>query len=68
MVKFSIVDMQEKSRDIPYLLKELRQKNLISGTEKDAGGDTVYHTHNIVAVKRIIEEYEGLMLDIIKEK
>lgn len=41
-------------------------KNLIVATEKDLGGDTVYLTNNLVAVKKIISDYEGLMLDILK--
>ena len=67
MVKFTIVDIGVHARDIPYLLKELRQKNLIAGTEKDAGWDTIYLTNNIVAVKKLMEDYEGLMLDILKK-
>jgi hypothetical protein len=66
MDKFSIVDIGGFARDIPYLVRELRQKNLIAATEKDAGGDTVYLTNNLFAVKKIIGEYEGLMLDVIK--
>lgn len=66
MEKFSIMDIGGNTRDIPYLVKELRQKNLIVATEKDVGGDTVYLTNNLFAVKKIISEYEGLMLDVIK--
>ncbi len=44
MDKFSIVDIGGNARDIPYLVKELRQKNLIVATEKDVGNDTVYLT------------------------
>lgn len=66
MDRFSIVDIGGCARDIPYLVRELRQKNLIVATEKDAGGDTVYLTNNLFAVKKIISEYEGLMLDVIK--
>ncbi len=68
MDKFSIVDIGGNARDIPYLVKELRQKNLIAATEKDAGGDTVYLTNNLVAVKKIIGEYDGLMLDVVKQR
>jgi squalene cyclase len=42
LVKFSIVDLCGNARDIPVLVRELRQKNLISGTEKDLGGETVF--------------------------
>ena len=66
MDKFSIMDIGGKARDIPYLVKELRQNNLIAATEKDVGGDTVYMTNNLFAVKKIISEYDGLMLDVIK--
>lgn len=66
MVKFSIVHVGGSSRDIPYLLKELRGKNLIAGTEKDVGGDTIYLTNSIAAVKKVMEDYDGLMLDIHK--
>jgi hypothetical protein len=67
MIKFSIVDICGNKKNIPYLLQELRKSNLISGTEKDVGGDTVYLTHNIVAVKKTMEDYDGLMLDIHKD-
>lgn len=66
MDKFSIMDIGGNTRDIPYLVKELRKNNLIVTTEKDVGGDTVYLTNNLFAVKKIISEYDGLMLDIIK--
>ena len=66
MVKFSIVHISGNSRDVAYLVKELRTNNLIAGIEKDAGGDTVYLTHNLAGVKRIMADYEGLMLDISK--
>ncbi|HEX2944888.1 MAG TPA: hypothetical protein VHT96_02910 [Clostridia bacterium] len=68
MDKFSIVETGGNARDIPYLVRELRQKNLIVATEKDAGGDTVYLTNNLFAVKNIASDYDGLMLDVIKEK
>lgn len=68
MDKFSIVDIGGNARDIPFLIRELRQKNLIAATEKDAGGDTVYLTNNLFAVKNVASDYDGLMLDIIKEK
>jgi hypothetical protein len=67
MDKFSIVDIGGNARDIPYLIKELRQKNLIVTTEKDVGNDTVYLTNNLFAVKNIIKEYDGLMLDVLKK-
>ncbi len=67
MDKFSILDIGGNTRDIPYLIKELRQKNLIVATEKDAGGDTVYLTNNLFAVKKVISEYDGLMLDIVRK-
>lgn len=67
MVRFSIMSLSGNSKDIPYLLKELRQNNLITATEKDAGGDTVYLTHNLVAVKKIMQDYEGLLLDVHKD-
>jgi len=66
MTRFSIVDVCGNARDIPYLLKELRQKNLVSGTEKDIGGDTIYLTSSINAVKKLMEDYDGLVLDIHK--
>lgn len=68
MVRFTIVDLGGHNRDIPYLVKELRNSNLITATDKDAGGDTIYLTTNLPGVKRIMEDYEGLMLDLIKEK
>ncbi len=37
MDKFTIVDIGGNARDIPYLIKELRQKNLIVATEKRRG-------------------------------
>lgn len=64
MDKFSIVDIGGFAKDIPYLVRELRQKGLIAATEKDVGGDTVYLTNNLFAVKKIMSDYEGLMLDI----
>ena len=67
MDKFSILDIGGNTRDIPYLIKELRQKNLIAATEKDVGGDTIYLTNNLFAVKKVISEYDGLMLDIIRK-
>lgn len=67
MDKFSIMDIGGNARDIPYLVKELRKNNLIAATEKDVGGDTVYMTNNLFAVKKIISEYDGLMLDVIKQ-
>jgi len=68
MDKFSIMDIGGNTRDIPYLIKELRKNNLIVATEKDAGNDTVYLTNNLFAVKKIISDYDGLMLDVIKER
>jgi len=66
MVKFSIVALGGSTRDIPYLIKELRHKNLIAGTEKDVGGDTVYLTNSIAGVKKVMEDYDGIMLDVHK--
>lgn len=68
MTRFAIVDIANNRRDIPYLLKELKQKNLIAGTEKDAGYDTIYLTNNLVAVKKVMEDYDGLILDILKDR
>lgn len=68
MVKFTIVDIGGNKRELPYLMQELRKNNLVAGTEKDAGGDTIYLTHNLVAVKRIVADYEGFMLDVVKER
>ncbi|TYQ15555.1 UNVERIFIED_CONTAM: hypothetical protein Cloal_2022 [Acetivibrio alkalicellulosi] len=67
MTKFSVVETGNNKQDIKYLVQELRKSNLIAGTEKDKHGDTVYHTHNIVAVRKIADEYDGLMVDIYKE-
>lgn len=66
MDRFSIVDIGGHMKDIQYLIRELRTKNLIVATEKDAGGDTVYLTNNLVAVKNVTSEYDGLMLDVHK--
>lgn len=68
MQKFSIVDICDNKKEIPYLIQELRKSNLIVATEKDINGDTIYLTNNLVAVKRIMQDYDGLMLDVIKEK
>jgi hypothetical protein len=67
MYRFSIVALTGSTRDIPYLMKELRRSNLITGTEKDLGGEPVYLTHNIVAVKKIMEDYDNLTLDLHRE-
>ncbi len=67
MFKFNIVDLGGHKRDIGWAVNELKRENLIVGTEKDVNNDTVYHTHNIKAVKRIMEDYEGLMVDLCKE-
>ena len=66
MDKFSIVDVGGYAKDISYLIRELRQKSLIVATEKDVGGDTVYLTNNLFAVKKVMIDYDGLMLDIHK--
>lgn len=66
MDKFSIVDIGGHMKDIQYLVRELRMKNLIVSTEKDAGGDTVYLTNSLPAVRKVMSEYDGLMLDVIK--
>lgn len=68
MDKFSIVCMGANKRDIAFLVKELKGKNLIAGTEKDIGGDTVYITHNLQGVKKVMEEYDGLMLDVHRNR
>ena len=68
MERFSLVDIGGFAKDIPYLVRELRQKGLIAATEKDAGGDTVYLTNNLFAVKKAMSDYEGIMLDIHKQK
>lgn len=68
MEKFSIVDIGGSKGEISHLLKELRQQNLIVGTEKDAGGDTLYLTNNLVAVKKVMADYDGLMLDVVKSR
>lgn len=66
MIKFSIVDTGCRKQDIKFLVTELRKNNLIVATEKDEHGDAVYHTHNITTVKKIADEYDGLMVDIVK--
>lgn len=66
MDKFSIVDIGGHMKDIQYLVRELRTKNLIVATEKDVGGDTVYLTNSLGAVKKVMDEYDGLMLDVHK--
>lgn len=66
MDKFSIVDIGGHMKDIQYLVRELRTKNLIISTEKDAGGDTVYLTNSLGAVRKVMSEYDGLMLDVHK--
>lgn len=68
MDKFTILALDGSARDIPYLIKELRQKNLIAATEKDVGGDTIYLTNNLFAVKKIVSEFDGLILDVLKSK
>ncbi len=68
MDKFTILALGGSTRDIPYLIKELRQKSLITATEKDLGGDTIYLTNNLFAVKKIVSEFDGLFLDIVKNK
>ena len=68
MDKFSIVDIGGFAKDLAYLVRELRQKGLIAATEKVVGGDTVYLTNNLFAVKKIMSDYEGLMLDIHKPR
>lgn len=66
MVKFSIVDTGCRKQDIKFLVQELRKNNLITSTEKDEHGDAVYHTHSITTVKKIADEYDGLMVEICK--
>ena len=67
MDKFSIDYVEGNKKYIPYLLKEIKTQGLICGTEKDRFNDTVYHTHNLVAIKKIIDDYEGLILDVHKK-
>ncbi len=67
MFRFSIVETGGHKKDIQYLMKELRQNNLIAAVEKDADNEPVYLTNNIAGVKRIMEDYDGLMLDIHKD-
>ncbi len=67
MTKFSIVEIGSGKQEIKYFVEELRRSNLISGTEKDENGDTVYHTHNFVAVKKLANEYDHLMVDAYKD-
>jgi len=67
MFKFSIVDTGNHKKDIPYLVKELKAKGLISAMEKDIAFEPVYLTNNIVGVNKIMSEYDGLMLDVHKE-
>lgn len=66
MIKFSIVDTGCRKQDIKFLVTELRKNNLIAATEKDEHGDTIYHTHNIMTVKKIADEYDGLMVETCK--
>jgi hypothetical protein len=66
MVKFSIVHLSGSVKNISYLIKELRANSLIAGVEKDAGGDTIYSTHNLAGVKRVMSDYDGMMLDVLK--
>lgn len=68
MVKFSVVDSGCGKKEISYFISEIRKASLIASTEKDADGDTIYHTHNFYAVKQMAEEYDGLMIDIYKDK
>lgn len=67
MTKFSIVETGISKQEIKYFVMELRKSNLIAGTEKDKHGDIVYHTHNIVAVRKIAYEYDGLMVDLYND-
>ena len=66
MNKFSIVDTGCRKQDIKYLIMELKKNNLIAAIEKDEHGDTIYHTHNILAVKKAADDYDGLMVEICK--
>jgi hypothetical protein len=66
MDKFSIVDLCGNNKDIPYLVKELRQNNFITATERDIDGEPVYITHNLVGVKRVAQDYDGLTIDVHK--
>jgi hypothetical protein len=66
MVRFSIADTGCRKQDMKYLILELRKNNLIAATEKDVNGDPIYHTNNILAVKKIAEDYDGLMIETLK--
>ncbi|MDQ2087656.1 hypothetical protein RBH29_14590 [Herbivorax sp. ANBcel31] len=67
MNKFSIVETGIRKGEIKFFVSELKKSKLIAGTEKDEYGDTVYHTHNILAVRKIADEYDGLMIDLYKK-
>ena len=67
MTKFSVVETGSGKQEIKYFVAELRKSNLIAGTEKDKHGDTVYHTHNFVAVKKLVNEYDGIMVDVYRD-
>ncbi len=67
MTKFTIIDTGSRG-NIKYFSEELKREKLIAGTEKDEHNDTVYHTHNIVAVNRIAEDYDGVMVDVVRER
>jgi hypothetical protein len=68
MVRFTIMDLGSTRGELQYLIKEIRQKGLIAGTEKDVHNETIYHTNSIGGIKKVMEDYEGLILDIIKDK
>ena len=61
MTKFTIINTGSRG-NIEYFLDELKREKLITGTEKDEHNDTVYHTHNLVAVNRIAEDYNGVIV------
>lgn len=62
--KFSIINTGANKGDIKYLVTQLKRNGLIAGMETDRYGDSVYHTHSINSVKKIADEYEGLMVDL----
>lgn len=66
MDKFSIVNTGANKKDIKFLVSELKRNGLIAGMETDRHGDVVYYTHNINTVRKIADEYDGLMIDLHK--
>ena len=66
MVKFSIINTGANKGDIKFLVSELKRNGLIAGVESDSRDDIIYHTHNINTVKKIADEYDGLMIDLYR--